>query len=79
MITLSGHPSTQLPHKMHSLFSMDPDLTIALTSWLMGQFLVHRLQSMHFSASTFKRRAGHPSRFLIFHPRIMNGAIQPSR
>jgi hypothetical protein len=38
--------STQVPHKMHSLFSICSRCTMALTSRLMGQFLLHSLQSL---------------------------------
>ena len=75
-IAPSGHPSTHVPHRMHSLFSIAPCCTMRWTSRLIGQFFVQVKQCMHFPPSDLKRRAGHLKRFLIFLPMIIKGAIQ---
>ena len=61
---------------MHSLCSMLPICTIALTSRLIGQFLVQVLQFEQTEASATSRREGQASRLRSQRPMIMKGAIQ---
>jgi len=49
---------------------------MALTSKLMGQLLLQRLQSEQALASATKRNEAHPKRLRIHRPIIMKGAIQ---
>ncbi len=68
--------SMQVPHRMHSAFSILPICTMAFTSRLIGQLLVHFLQSAQAEGSAFSCSDGQASRFRSQRPAIMKGAIQ---
>lgn len=75
-MTPFGQLSTQVRHRIHSELDMSLFVTIELTSRLIGQFLLHLLQSMHWNLSALSRSEGNFSLSLAFVPIIMNGAIQ---
>jgi hypothetical protein len=75
-MTPSGQLSTHFPQRMHSEFSMDWLCTMALTSRLIEQFLVHVLQLMHLFLSASSCSAGQLIELRISLPITMKGAIQ---
>ena len=76
LIACFGQPSTQLPHKMHSLCSILPAWTMPFTSRLIGQLVVQVLQFEQFSGAARRRRLGQAAVLRSLRPKIMNGAIQ---
>jgi hypothetical protein len=61
---------------MDSAFSILASLTMPFTSRLIGQLVVHFIQSPHWLASAFSRKAGQPNKLRSLRLKIMNGAIQ---
>jgi hypothetical protein len=66
----------QLRQKIHSLFSILPVLTIALTSRLIGQLSLQRRQSLHETGSASSLIEYQRPIFRKFRPKIMKGLIQ---
>ena len=76
LIAPFGQLSMHFPQRIHSELSMDWFCTMALTSRLIEQLLVHVLQLMHLVLSASSCSAGQLAEFRIFLPIIIKGAIQ---
>ena len=75
-MTFSLQPSIQVPHNIHSVFSILFCITKSSTGRLIGHLAAHVWQCLHFSGSALRCNEGQPTLFLTFLPIIINGAIQ---
>lgn len=76
LITDFGQLATHFPHKIHSLLSILPFLTMSITFKLISHCLSQILQLIHLTESALSLRDGSFNLLLIDFPRIINGDIQ---